>query len=438
MSEKLAINGGTPVVTITPEEFSTWPVISEEDEQAILDVLHARSMSGGDVTAQLEAEYAQWEGSEFALAANSGTAAIHCAMYGLGIGRGDEVITPTWTFWATHGQLMNLGATPVFCDLDPRTLCPCPQDAEARITPKTKAIIVVHMAGYAADMDAFMDIAQRHGIGILEDYSHSHASTWKGQKVGSIGHVGAASIMSEKPMASGEGGMLNTNDRDIYERAIMFGHGDHMKYVQNEEYTRFAPLPWGGYKYRMHQMTSAMARVQLRNYDKNRAPGVKAMERFFSQVCTVPGVGCNYPLEDPDVTVGASYWQMLILADEIISRVPNGVIAQAIRAEGGRAGAGGYFCHHLHPYWNECDVYGDGKPTRIAFSDRDVRQGVGDCPHAEKIINYLVQVPRMIRYDEPYIDQLAAAYVKVLANLDQLEGMSSEEALERANTLARI
>ncbi|MGE5532432.1 MAG: DegT/DnrJ/EryC1/StrS family aminotransferase, partial [Bacteroidota bacterium] len=223
MSSKLAIHGGEKTVTRQCPDLSVWPNVTEEDEQAVLDVLRSRRMSGTDVTFELEKEYAAWEGSEFALAANNGTSAIHCAMYGLGIGRGDEVITPTWTFWATHTQLMNLGATPVFCDIEFNTLCADPVDIERRITPKTKAIIVVHMGGYSANMDAIMDVANRHGLGVLEDYSHSHASTWKGKKVGSIGHVGAASIMSEKPLASGEGGMMNTNDRDIYERAIMFG-----------------------------------------------------------------------------------------------------------------------------------------------------------------------------------------------------------------------
>ena len=436
MSEKLAIHGGAKTVTRECPDLSTWPIVTAEDEQAVLAVLRARSMSNTDITLELEKEYAAWEGSQYALACNNGTSAIHCAMYGLGIGRGDEVITPTWTFWATHTQLLNLGATPVFCDLDPHSLCPDAADVERRITDRTKAIIVVQMGGYAADMDAFMDLSERTGVRILEDYSHSHASTWKGRPVGSIGHVGAASIMSGKPLATGEGGMMNTNDRDIYERAVMFGHGDHQSLVQNPDYKRFAPLPWGGYKYRMHQMTSAMARVQLRHYDEYRAPGVKAMERFFSQVCAAPGVDCNYPLHDPNVTVGASYWQMLILDDEIISRAPVAVIAEAIRAEGAPASPGGYFCHHLHPFWNECDVYGDGKPTRIAFS-RDVRQGPGDCPMAEQIVTRLIHVPRMVKYDEPYLDQLAAAYFKVLTNLDQLEGMTSDQVLERSTTLGR-
>lgn len=435
MAKQLAINGGQKTVTRECPDLSLWPFITKEDEEAVLAVLHARSMSNTDITAELEKEYAQWEGSTYALGCNNGTSAIHCAMFGLGIGRGDEVITPTWTYWASHTQLLSLGATPVFCDLDPRTLCPDPADVERRITDRTRAIVVVHMASYAADMDAFMALADKYGVGILEDYSHSHASTWKGRKVGSIGHVGAASIMSGKPLATGEGGMMNTNDQEIYERAIMFGHYERQGLVTNPELQKYAGVPWGGYKYRMHQMTSAMARVQLRHYDEYRAPGVKAMERFFSQVCEVPGVNCNYPLDDPNVTVGASYYQMLILDDEIISRAPVAVIAQALQAEGAPGYAGGYFCHHLHTFWNDCDVYNDGKPTRIACSDRDVRQGPGDCPNAEKIVNHLIRVPRMIKYDEEYLDQLAAAYVKVFTNLDELEGMTSEQALERATTL---
>ena len=173
-------------MTRTVPEFGTWPIVTREDEEAVLAVLRTRRMSGSDITLELEKEYAAWEGSRFALACNSGTSAIHCAMYGLGIGRGDEVITPTWTFWATHTQLLNLGATPVFCDLDPRTLCPDPADAEQRITPRTKAIIVVHMGGYAANMDAFMDIARRVKVLTTPTAARPPGS----RKVGSIGQRG--------------------------------------------------------------------------------------------------------------------------------------------------------------------------------------------------------------------------------------------------------
>lgn len=435
MQEKLAIRGGTPVLDNVELNFGRWPITTGEEEEAVLEVLRNRSMSGNNITFELEKEYADWIGSRHALACSTGTAAIHCAMYGMGIGRGDEVITPTWTFWATHTQLLNLGATPVFCDLDPHTLCPDPADVEHRITDRTRAIIVVHMFGHPANMDAFMDISRRHGIPVLEDYSHSHGSTWKGRKVGAISQVGAASIMTEKPLATGEGGMVNTDDRDIFERAVMFGHGDHHRMVENPAFEPYKSIPFGGYKYRMHQMTSAIARIQLRRFDENRLPGIKAIERFFRQISDIPGVRFNFPLDNPDVTVGASYVHRLILGDEIISRVPVTVIGEALRAEGvGGVVSGGYPCYHLHPFWNECDVYGDGKPTRIAFSSRDLRQGPGDCPNAENIVGRLVGVPRMIVYNEELVDRLAEAYRKVLSNIDQLEGMESQESLIRWRT----
>ncbi len=431
MREKLAINGGNPVFA-QPPDYGQWPMLNKEDEEAVLEVLRGRKMSGTDITAQFEAEYAQWQGARFALGCNNGTAALHCAMFGLGLRRGDEVITTTWTYWASHVALSNLGLTVIFGDIDPHSLCLDPRDAARRITPRTRAIIVPHIYGYAADMDAFMQLAERHNLKILEDYSHSHGSTWRGRKVGGIGHVGAASIMTGKPLAAGEGGVLNTDDREIYERAVMFGHYERIKScVKHPDRLRYAGLPLGGFKYRMHQMTSALARVRLKYYDQDRAPGVQALQRLFSQCADIPGVDCNFPLHDPQVQVGASYCQRFILGDEIIRRVPNTVIAEAVRAEGVSCSAGGYYCHHLHPFWNECDVYGDGKPTRLAFAGRDVRQGPGDCPVAERINHRLISVPRFAAFRPEQVDQVAAAYRKVLTSLDQLAGRAGTGNVER-------
>lgn len=435
MKAKLAINGGDPAVNQTwPRE--QWPVINPEDEAAVLDVLRGRKMSGTDITAQFEEEYARWQGARFALACNNGTSALHCAMFGAGLRRSDEVISTTWTYWASHVALTNLGATVIFGDIDPHTLCLDPRDAERRITPRTRAIVVPHIYGYPAAMDAFMRLAKRHNLKIIEDYSHAHGATWRGRKVGSIGHVGAASLMTGKPLAAGEGGVLNTDDRAIYERAVMFGHYERIKTcVQDPAWLRFAGLPVGGFKYRMHQMTSAMARIRLKYYDQDRAPGVQSLERLFRQCADIPGVDCNFPLHDPDVTISSSYCQRFILGDEIINRVPNTVIAEAVRAEGVSCSAGGYACHHLHPFWNECDVYGDGKPTRLAFADRDVRQGPGDCPVAERINHRLISVPRFVGFDPAMVDQIATAYRKVLTNLDQLAGRAGGGGVDRFTSL---
>jgi perosamine synthetase len=434
MKEKLAINGGKPAITQDwPKE--QWPVINPEDEAAVLDVLRQRKMSGTDITVEFEKEYAQWQGAKYALACNNGTSALHCAMFGIGLRRGDEVISTTWTYWASHVALTNLGVTVIFGDIDPHTLCLDACDVERRITPRTRAIVVPHIYGYPADMDAFMQLAEKYNLKIIEDYSHSHGAVWHGRKVGSIGHVGAASIMTGKPMAAGEGGVLNTDDQEIYERAVMFGHYERIaKCVKNPDWLRYEGLPLGGFKYRMHQMTSAMARVRLKYYDQDRAPGLQSLERLFRQLEDIPGVDFNFPLHDPSIKVASSYCQAFILGDEIINRVPNTVIAEAVRAEGVQCSAGGYYCHHLHPFWNECDVYGDGKPTRLAFADRDVRQKPGDCPVAERINHRLISVPRFVGFDPERVDQIAAAYRKVLTNLDQLAAHTGKAKVDRATT----
>jgi len=417
----LAIHGGKPAVSKQAPELFDWPILTKEDENAVLEVLRARSMSNTDVTEKFEKEFAEWEGTEFCLACNNGTSAIHCALYGAGVRRGDEVITPTYTFWATHTQLLSLGATPVFCDIDPFTLCLDPKDVAKRITSKTKAIIVVHLFGYPADMDAIIDMVDGTGIKVVEDFSHAHGSTFRDRKVGSIGHVGAASIMSSKPFATGEGGVLTTNDRNIYEQAVCFGHYERIaSCVQDPNRLKYAGLPWGGHKFRMHQMTSAIARAQLKKFDARRAEGVSASERFYNKLRDIPGVKPHWPFDDERCAVGSSYCERIILGDEIISKVPAKRICEAISAEGSPTSAGTYYCHHLHPLWNELDVYGDGKPTSIAFASRDTRLGPGSLPIAENINDRLISAPRFSVNMPKIVDQHAEAFRKVLSNLDQI------------------
>lgn len=434
MSERLAIHGGSPAVT-RPAPDPRWPPVTDEERRAVLDVLEAGSMSEWRLTEQFERDYAAWIGQRHALAYSTGTGAIHGAMFGLGWGHGDEIITPTWTYWGSHTQLLNVHAVPVFCDIERSTLCLDPDDVARRITPRTRGIIVVHMCGYPADMDRLMAIAARHGLQLLEDYSHAHGTRYKGRLAGSIGHANAASIMTGKPLAAGEGGMLNTDDRAIWERAVMLGHYERQDEVTDPELRRYAGPAWGGHKYRMHQMTSAVGRLQLAHYAERIRPGFEACQRLFRQLDGLPGVNHNWPLDDPDRSVATSYAQRLILDPELVEQVPAPIIASAIRAEGVPCAAGGFECHHLHPYWNSLDLYRDGQPTRRYFATRDVTQGPGDCPVAESINDHLLSVPRMVGFDPDYVDELAQAYLKVFTNLDQLEGMTTSESTTRLRTL---
>lgn len=231
-----------------PGDMFVWPIITKEDEDAVLDVLHRRAMSGTDVTKLFEKDFSKWQGCEFALAFSSGTAAIHAAMFACKVGIGDEIIVPSITYWASAAQVFSLGGTPVFAEIDPDTLCLDPKDIEYRITKRTKAIVVVHYCGHPADMDSIMEIAKRHNLKVIEDFSHAQGGLYKGRKLGTIGDVGATSLMTGKSFAIGEGGMLVTNNREIYDRAIIFGHHDgaHTREIETEYLKEISGFQWEG------------------------------------------------------------------------------------------------------------------------------------------------------------------------------------------------
>src|SRR2546425_8455080 len=221
---ELAIFGGPRAVTRDPGDLFRWPIVTREDESAVLDVLRRGAMSGTEVTVEFEAEFARWIGAEYALAYPSGTESIRAALWACGVGAGDEVLSSSLVTWAGCSQALALGAAVHFADIDPETLCLDPADLEHRIGPRTRAIVVVHYCGYPADMDAILAIARRRGVRVVEDVSHAHGALYRGRMCGTLGDIAAMSVMSAKGLAVGEGGMLVTGDRDLYERAIAFGH----------------------------------------------------------------------------------------------------------------------------------------------------------------------------------------------------------------------
>ncbi|MGI2297438.1 DegT/DnrJ/EryC1/StrS family aminotransferase, partial [Paenibacillus sp. GXUN7292] len=196
----LALLGGTKTIKEEHVEMFKWPIITEEDEIAALAVIRSGAMSGTDITKQFEKEFAQWLGMQYALGFNNGTSSLLAAMYGCKVGVGDEIICPSVTYWASALPAYALGATVVFAEIDPTTLCLDPNDLEHRITERTKAIVVVHYLGHPADMDAIMAIAQKHNIKVIEDVSHAMGGYYKGQRVGTTGDVGAMSLMSGKSL----------------------------------------------------------------------------------------------------------------------------------------------------------------------------------------------------------------------------------------------
>ena len=422
VKSKLALLGGPKSVQSDPGNIFNWPIVTPEHEEAVLEVLRRGGMSGTDVTRQFEKEYADWIGTTYALGANTGTEALRAAMYGCGVGVGDEIISPSVTYWASCLPALSLGATVVFAEIDPDTLCIDPNDIEHRITERTKAIVAVHYCGHPADMDPIMEIAARHNVKVIEDVSHAHGGRYKGRTVGAIGDVGAMSLMSGKSFATGEAGILTTDDREIYDRALAFGHYDlyAAENIETEYLKPYAGLPLGGYKFRVNQLSSAMGRVTLKYYDGYVAEIQQAMNYFWDLLADVPGIAPHRPAQDSGSTMGGWYAARGLYRSEELGGLSISRFAQAVSAEGARCGPGTNNPLHLHPLFHEADVYGHGKPTVIANADRDLRQPRGSLPVSENIGTRTYSIPWFKKFRPHIIEEYANAYRKAAENYEEL------------------
>ncbi len=401
-----------------------WPIITEEDESAVLEVLRDGSrMSKIDITQQFEREYADWVGVRYGLGYCNGTAALLGAFWACGIGAGDDIICPSMTYWASAAPALALGATVNFADIDPETLCINPSDIEHRIGSRTKAIVVVHYAGYPCDMDAIKAIAQKHGIKVIEDASHAHGSLYKGRACGSLGDIAAMSMMSGKSFAIGEAGMLLTDDRELYERAIAFSHyertGGPSRYAKAEkgvggELQKFAGAPIGGHKHRMNQLCSALGRVQLKYYPERIAEIQRAMNRFWDLLEGVPGIKAHRPPRDSSSTMGGWYHARGLYRAEELNGLSCAEFCEAVRDEGiSSCSPGANTPLHFHPLFHEADLFRQGKPTSLAFGQRDVRQGKGTLENSENIAEIAFGVP-WFKHDWPdEIERYANVYREV-------------------------
>jgi dTDP-4-amino-4,6-dideoxygalactose transaminase len=238
------------------------PIIGEDEVRAVTEVLRSGTIAEGQKVKDFEAAFAKFTGTSFAVAVNSGTAALHAALLARGIGPGDEVITTPFSFVATANSVLFTGAKPVFADIKEDTFNIDPQSIIEKITPRTKAIIPVHLYGQSADMKAIMDIAEDKDLIIIEDACQAHGATFDGKSVGSFGE-GTFSFYPTKNMTTSEGGIITTNDKDVYEKARMIrSHGSKQRYLHEML----------GFNLRMTDIAAAIGLVQLGKInDFNRA-----------------------------------------------------------------------------------------------------------------------------------------------------------------------
>jgi dTDP-4-amino-4,6-dideoxygalactose transaminase len=220
-SERLALSGG-PKVREKP--FPHWPICGAEEENALLSVLRSGNWGrlDGDRVAAFERAFAAYQGARHAVAVTNGTVALRIALLAAGIAEGDEVIVPPYTFLATASAVVEVNATPLFADIEPDTFNLDPLAFEAAITPRTRAVIPVHFAGQAADMDRTLAIARRHGLAVIEDAAHAHGAEYRGRRLGSLGDMGCFSFQSSKNLTAGEGGAIITSSDEAEQSCRSF------------------------------------------------------------------------------------------------------------------------------------------------------------------------------------------------------------------------
>jgi dTDP-4-amino-4,6-dideoxygalactose transaminase len=251
--------------------------VNDESMQAVLNVLKSGQLAQGPKVEQFEKAFADYIGTNYAIAVNSGTAALHVGLLAAGIVRGDEVITTPFSFVATANCCLFCGAVPVFVDIDDETFDIAPHLIEKKITPKTKAIIIVDLYGQPCDMDEILTICKKHNLVLIEDACQAHGAEYGGRKVGSFG-IGCFSFYPTKNMTTGEGGMITTDDEDIARKARMIRqHGQSQRYVNDLL----------GYNFRMTDIAAALGICQLKNLDianTKRIKNAKYLSEHISQI----------------------------------------------------------------------------------------------------------------------------------------------------------
>lgn len=297
----LAVDGGTAVRDTMARPWPRWPVFDEEEERALRGVLNSGawwSVEGSEGKA-FEAEFAAFQDARFGVACTNGTAALEVALRALGIGCGDEVIVPAYTFVATASAVLGVGGTPIFADIQPDTLNMDPGHLEAAITPRTTAIIPVHIAGRPADMDGILRIARQHGLAVVEDAAQAHAAAWRGTGVGALGDIGTFSFQASKNLNAGEGGIVVSNREDLADAAwsvVNIGRVRNGGWYEHQVY---------GSNFRLSEFQSAVLRTQLKRLPEQTALRESNACYLRQQLAPVPGI--ELPSEDSRISCHANH-----------------------------------------------------------------------------------------------------------------------------------
>lgn len=373
--------------------------------------------SGGPVS-KLEEGFCRLTTTEYALTMNSGTATLHSAYFAVGVKPGDEVIVPAYTFFASAAPILQLGGTPVFCDIDEQTLTADPDDVERRITERTRAICVVHIWGNPAKMDRFVEISKRYNVALIEDASHAHGAKYQGKPVGSWGDIGCFSMQGDKPVSGGELGIAVTNNPELYDRMLILGHYGRIDSDQKANSFQSDGLCLG-LKYRPHLFGVLLALGSLSRLvelNKRRKENYKILADELSGCKAVQLVESYIEAER-----GGFLEFILRYNPEYSGGWDHTAFAKAVKAEGVPIDIDRYSAVSGMPgrILPETDLFSKlnysqfGGAVGLAGRCEEVKSVYDNYPAAKKVATRLLRLPAFTKVSKRYIRQCGKALRKV-------------------------
>jgi len=409
----LAIRGGTKAFD---DFWPAWPVYTDEDRQALVEVLESRNWGGFPAPNQharaLADEFAAAHDARYGVAAANGTVTLEVALRAAGVKAGDEVIVTPYSWIATAGAPVAVNAVPVFVDVHPDTYCLDPAGVEAAITPRTRAIIPVHLGCVVADLDALLDIARRRGLVLIEDCAHMHGARWRGKGVGSHGQLGSFSFQSSKLMTAGEGGMILTSDDELAERCQ-----SHANCGRKEPgYDRFEGGVFSG-NHRLGEFQCALLRVRLKALEAERQVREENASYLSGLLAEIDGVR---PLaRDARITHPACYQYIFRYDPRAFAGAHRDRFVAALEAEGVPCDGDFYVPIYRSPLF---PVTADRYPAiRERYGERIGPEGIA-CPVAERAAYHeaVWLHHRLFMAGRAEMDRLAEAIRKIQRHADEL------------------
>ena len=399
----LAIKGGKPSIK-TPMPHWHWPTTSQEDTDAVVaELTQGKNNAAGYPKAveNFERAFAKYHSTKHALLLNSGTSAIHSAFWALGVGPSDEVIAPVFTFFATATPIKQLGAKPVLCDCLPDTACIDPEQIQKKITPKTKAVIITHLWGHPCELNEITAICKKRGLPLIEDCSHAHGATYRGQKVGTFGDIACFSLGSQKMLAAGEAGMMITDNRRLFEKALLLGDfGGRLKSELTLPETKVYQDTGMGCKYRVNSLGAALGYSRFKRLDTMIEERQSTLNYLSKQLEGIPGI--RPPVTKDYVTRGGFFGYKPWYISEELGGLSRERYLEVLRAEGMDIRA------TVTPPLHQLPFFKDSR---------------GGFPAADLFFESTLSLPTFsLKTERPVIDEYVSAFKKVAAERETSHG----------------